>query len=171
MDKKNTFVLGVIVKAQGIKGEVKVKPYTDTPDVLCHLKHVYIEDKEYRIEASRCDNTMGYIKLQNINDRNIAEQMRGKEIYVDKNNAPKLPKDRYYIQDLLGCSVWDDDETYLGELNDVMQNGANDVYIIKNDNGEILVPVLKSVIKKIDINKKEIILIKNRLMEVALYEY
>ena len=171
MDKKNTFLLGVIVKAQGIKGEVKVKPYTDTPDVLCGLKRVIIDDQEVNIESSRSDNTMTYMKLEGINDRNMAEAYRGSELYVEKQEAPKLPKDRYYIDDLIGCMVFDDEKNELGELINVMQNGANDVYVIKNPKGEILVPVLKSVIKKIDIRKKEITLIKARLMEVAMYGY
>ena len=171
MNSSNTFLLGVIVKAQGIKGEVKVKPYTDRPDVLCRLKYVLIEDKKLRVEQSRNDKTMGYLKLEGIEDRDAAETLRGKEIYVDKKDAPKLPEGRHYIDDLIGCSVYDDKNKTLGTLTAVMQNGANDVYIIKNENGEILVPVLKSVIKKIDISKKEIILIRDRLSEVALYEY
>jgi len=171
MNEQNTFLLGVIVKAQGIKGEVKVKPYTDTPDVLCRLKHVTIEGIEYDIEKSRCDKNMAYFKLHGIDDRDMAEKFRGKELYTNKDNAPKLPKDRHYITDLLNCSVYDDNKEYLGELINILQNGANDVYVIKNQMGEILVPVLKSVIKEIDINKKEIILIKARLLEVALYEY
>ncbi|MEX1376564.1 MAG: ribosome maturation factor RimM [Eubacteriales bacterium] len=171
MNEKNTFLLGVIVKAQGIKGEVKVKPYTDTPDVLCHLKHIIIKDKKVDIQSARADNTMAYIKLAGIEDRDMAEGLRGVEIYVEKENAPKLPSGRYYIDDLLGCMVFDDENEELGSLINVMQNGANDVYVIKNKNGEILVPVLNSVIKEIDIEKKEIVLIKHRLAEVALYEY
>lgn len=149
MSKNNTFLLGVIVKAQGIKGEVKVKPYTDTPDVLCRLKHIYIDGSEYDITSGRSDKTMAYLKLKGIDDRDMAEILRNKEIYVDKIKAPKLPKDRYYIDDLLGCSVYDDAEELLGTLNNIMQNGANDVYVINGAKGEILVPVLKSVIKKL----------------------
>lgn len=171
MNEKNTFLLGVIVKAQGIKGEVKVKPYTDTPDVLCNLRHVIIEGKTVKIDASRCDNTMAYLKLEGIDDRDMAEGMRSKEVSVEKIHVPKLPKDRHYINDLLGCMIYDDNKELLGELTDILQNSANDVYVIKNAKGEILVPVIKSVIKSIDISKKEIILIKARLMEVAFYEY
>jgi 16S rRNA processing protein RimM len=171
MNEKNTFLIGVIVKAQGIKGEVKVKPYTDTPDVLCHLTHVIIEGEIVKVDASRCDNTMAYIKLEGVDDRNMAEEMRSKEIYVEKSHVPALPKGRHYINDLLGCAVYDDEKQSLGELTDILQNGANDVYVIKNPKGEIMVPVIKSVIKSIDASKKEIILIKERLMEVAVYEY
>lgn len=170
MSNKNTFLLGVIVKAQGIKGEVKVKPYTDTPDVLCRLKSIFIDDSEYDITSSRSDNTATYFKLEGVDDRNMAETLRSKEIYVDKSNAPKLPKDRYYIDDLIGCSVCDDSGEELGELVNILQNGANDVYVIKGAKGEILIPALKSVIKKIDIRKGEITLIKERLKEVAVYE-
>ena len=170
MRNSNTFLLGVIVKAQGIKGEVKVKPYTDTPDVLCRLKSVFIDGSEYDITSSRSDKTMAYFKLNGVDDRDMAETLRGREIYVDKAKAPKLPKDRYYIDDLIGCSVFDDEGQLLGRLNNILQNGANDVYVISGEKGEILVPVLKSVIKKIDIRKSEITLIKERLKEVALYE-
>ena len=171
MKSDNTFLLGVIVKAQGIKGEVKVKPYTDTPDVLCRLKFVMSDGTRLHIESSRSDKSMAYLKLEGIDDRDAAEMLRNKEIYVDKKDAPRLPNDRYYIDDLIGCKVYDSESTFLGTIINIMQNGANDVYIIKNENGEILVPVLKSVIKKTDIDKKEIVLIKERLAEVALYEY
>lgn len=171
MNEKDTFLLGVIVKAQGIKGEVKVKPYTDTPDVLCRLKHVILKNQKVDIQSARADKTMAYIKFYGIDERDAAEGLRGVEIYVEKENAPKLPKGRYYIDDLIGCMVLDDSNEQLGSLVNVMQNGANDVYVIKNNKGEILVPVLNSVIKEINIEKKEIILIKQRLGEVALYEY
>jgi len=170
MSNKDTFLLGVIVKAQGIKGEVKVKPYTDTPDVLCHLKNIFIEGSEYDIVSGRCDYTMTYLKIKGVDDRDMAETFRGKEIYVDKSKAPKLPNDRYYIDDLIGCSVYDDTGELLGRLTNIMQNGANDVYAIKGAKGEILVPVLKSVVDNIDIHKREITLKKERMMEVAVYE-
>lgn len=170
MSNKNTFLLGVIVKAQGIKGEVKVKPYTDTPDVLCRLKSVLIDGSEYEITSSRSDNTATYFKLKGVDDRDMAETLRSKEIYVDKTKAPKLPKDRYYIDDLIGCNVYNDLGEQLGKLINILQNGANDVYVIKGAKGEILVPVLKSVIDSINIKKGEIILVEEMLKEVALYE-
>ncbi len=171
MNSNNTFLLGVIVKAQGIKGEVKVKPYTDTPDALCRLKYVIVDGKQLKVQKGRSDKSMAYLKIEEIDDRDAAELLRNKEIYVDRKDAPKLPDGRHYIEDLLGCSMYDTDGNLLGILENIMQNGANDVYVIKNKNGEILVPVLKSVIKKIDIKKKEIVLLKERLEEVALYEY
>jgi len=171
MNGKSTFLLGVVVKAQGIKGEVKVKPYTDTPDVLCGLKHLILKNEKVNIQNVRADKTMAYIKITGIDDRDAAESLRGVEIYIEKENAPKLPANRYYIDDLIGCMVLDDSGEQLGRLTNVLQNGANDVYVIENEKGEILVPVLKSVIKEIEIDKKKIILIKQRLMEVALYEY
>lgn len=171
MNSNNTFLLGVIVKAQGIKGEVKVKPYTDTPDALCRLKYVIVDGKQLKVQKGRSDKSMAYLKIEGIDDRDAAELLRNKEIYVDRKDAPKLPDGRHYIEDLLGCSMYDTDGNLLGILENIMQNGANDVYVIKNKNGEILVPVLKSVIKKIDIKKKEIVLLKERLEEVALYEY
>lgn len=170
MNTNDTFLIGVIVKAQGIKGEVKVKPFTDTPDVLCTLEHVIIDGKKIKIIKSRSDNTMAYLLLDGIANRNMAEDMRSKEIYVDKKYAPQLPKDRYYIDDLIGCQVADDKGKPLGELVDVLINSANDVYVIKKENKEILVPAMKSVVEKIDIDKKLIVLVEKRLKEVAVYD-
>ncbi|MBN2878942.1 MAG: 16S rRNA processing protein RimM [Clostridia bacterium] len=168
---KDTFLLGVIVKAQGIKGEVKVKPYTDTPDVLCRIKSVIINNEPMYIDKARCDRTMAYIKLKGIEDRDQAEAMKGLELSVDKKEAPALPEGRYYVDDLIGCTALDDEGAEIGKLIDVIQNSANDVYVIKNEKGEILIPALKSVIKSVDIQKKEVVFVKERLSEVALYEY
>jgi len=168
---KDTFLLGVIVKAQGIKGEVKVKPYTDTPDVLCRIKTVIINNEPMHIEKARCDQSMAYIKLKGVEDRDQAEGMKGLQLSVDKKDAPSLPEGRYYVDDLIGCTALDDEGTAMGTLKDVIQNSANDVYVIKNRQGEILIPALKSVIKSVDIQKKEVVFVKEKLSEVALYEY
>jgi len=168
---KDTFLLGVIVKAQGIKGEVKVKPYTDTPDVLCRIKSVIINNEIMHIEEARSDRSMAYIKLKGIEDRDQAEALKGFELSVEKKDAPALPEGRYYVDDLIGCTALDDEGTTIGTLKNVIQNSANDVYVIKNDNGEILIPALKTVIKSVDIQKKEVVFVKEKLSEVALYEY
>lgn len=169
MDSNNFFKLGIIVKAQGIKGEVKIKPFTDTPDVLCTLKCVLLDGEKVNVIKSRCDNTMVYMLFEGIDNRNQAETLRLKEITISREDAPKPDDGRYYLSDLINCLVFDDEGVELGKLTDIIQGGGNDVYVIKKRGKEILVPVLKSVIKSIDIDKKKIILLSSKLKEVAVY--
>lgn len=166
----NNLILGVIVKAQGIKGEVKVKPFTDTPDDLCRLKHVIIDGKKVNIVKSRCDKTMAYILFEGVADRNEAETLRLKEVSVLREHAPKPQEGRHYVSDLLGCEVFDDGNKLLGKLADIIQGGGSDVYVIKHRGKEILVPALKSVIQSINIEEKKIMLVSDRLKEVAVYD-
>ena len=93
-----------------------------------------------------------------------------KYICVDRKNAIKLPEGRYFIFDLIGCNVITDTGENIGKVTDVMQPGANDVYVVKNDKSEVLIPAVKSFVLDIDINKKQIIVKGDMLQEVAVYE-
>ena len=167
-------VIGEILKPQGVKGEVKVRPITCDPGRFADLKTVYFKRGEaFEARAMRFvrgDADAVYLIFQGVNDRDAAEKLRGELIYVDRAHAVQLPADAEFICDLIGCVARDDEGNEIGTLYEVMQPGAGDVYAFKGPRGDVLVPALKSVVLGVDVVKKEMLLSKARLKEVAVYE-
>lgn len=161
------FTIGKILKPHGIRGDVRVLPMTDDPRRFELLNPVKIFDKSLSqlltIEKVWYHKQFVMLKFIGINDMTAAETLRGAEIKIDDSEALPLGKDEYYIRDLLGlCVVTDSDET-LGELSDVLQTGANDVYVVKNKDGdEILIPAIAQCVLGVDM--------KTRAMTVHLLE-
>ena len=167
-------VIGEILKPQGVKGEVKVRPITSDPERFFDLETVYFEEKgAYRpvkVHVNRMDDAAAYLTIEGVDDRNAAEALRGKLIYIDRAHAVQLPEDTEFICDLIGCHGRDDSGRDLGELTEVLQPGGNDVYVFRGPLGEVLVPALKSVVTKVDVANKEMLFDAKRLSEVAVFE-
>lgn len=156
------FEVGQIVNTFGIKGDVKVKPFTDDVERFEELKKVYICKKEkleeVEIEQVKYHKDMVLLKLKGIDNMNEAEKLKGLYLKIDRKNAKKLPKDTYFIADLLGLEVYSDENEYLGKVDDIFPTGANDVYVVKDENGkQLLLPGTSEVIKEIDLEKEKII--------------
>ena len=147
---------GEIVTTHGLKGEMKVLPWVDSPDILCEFDRCRIGGAEYKIEACRIQKSCNLLKVKGIDTVEAAQVLRGKMLYVDRRDL-KLPKGRYLVQDLIGLTVVDADtgETY-GTLTDVSQTGANAVYHMATDKGEILIPAIPDVV--VEINLKQDVL-------------
>jgi len=159
--------IGQIISTHGIKGEVKIYPLTDDVKRFKKLKQVWMESPDgYRaqkVESVKFVKDFPIIKLENINTMNDAEKLRNKYIYVDRENAVKLPKDTYFIADLIGMQVFTEEEKLLGTLTDVFSTGANDVYEITPPEGKsFLIPAIGDVILDVDI--------EGRRMKVKLLE-
>ncbi len=151
----NKIKIGKAVSVTGLKGELRVYHYTDYKERFSEIKEVYLENKKYNIEGVRYMKEMVILKLAGINDRNEAEKHRNKDIFIDESEKRVLPEDTYYISELLGLMVYDQNEKYLGELCDVIQNSSQDIYEIKMENGnKFMIPAVEEFIKKIDIEKK-----------------
>lgn len=156
------FEVGQIVNTFGVKGMLKVKPFTDDAKRFEELKKVYICKKEkleeVEIEEVKYHKDMVLLKVKGIDDMNEAEKVKGLYLKIDRKNAKKLPKDTYFIADLLGLEVYSDTGELLGKVDDIFRTGANDVYVIKNENGkQLLLPGIPDVIKEIDLEKEKII--------------
>ena len=151
--------IGKIVNTYGIKGQLKIVPYTDNIKRFEKLKKIYINEKEYLIENVKYIKNIVILKLQGINTIEQAEEYRNLYIYIDKKDAIKLPKDTYFIRDLIGIEVYTNDGEKLGRIDDIFKTGSNDVYVVRNSLGkQILLPAISSVIEKIDLeNKKGIV--------------
>ena len=160
--------IGLILKPQGIRGEIKVLPLTDDPSRFIGLKQAFLSEEKtpVRIMGARIGRDAVYLFLERIYDRTAAEGLRGQYLYIDREHAVKLPEGRYFIADLIGCEAVGLDGTSLGTLKEVLQPGANDVYVIQRPDGtELLVPVVDAFVKDIDIQAKRIIIDSSMLEE------
>lgn len=163
--------VGEIIKAQGIVGEVKVKPLTDDSGRFEKLRVLYIDGKPLRVLGLRVERNYVYIKLQGVDDRNAAELLRGKFLQIDRVNAVDLDDDEYFIADLIGCDVVADG-CGLGRITDVFQyGGAADVITARALNGkEFRFPFLKRIVESVDIAGKKFNVKKECLDEVCVYD-
>ena len=152
--KKQFLEAGKIVTTHGIRGEVKVMPYTDTPELLCEFDRLFIGKNRDEINVIRArvfKNTV-IMKLEGIDTPEDAEKLRNKLLYMHRDDL-ELDDDTYFIQDLIGLEVSDADSGKVyGKIADVMQTGANDVYVIKGDDREYLVPAIADVVVSTDVD-------------------
>lgn len=152
--------VGVISSTHGIRGEVKVFPTTDDPDRFRKLKQVILdtgrEQKSLEIEGVKFFKQFVILKFKDIDNINDIEKYKGKSLYVTREHAVKLKKDEYFIADLIGMTVKEEDGAILGTVSDVLQTGANDVYVVAlADGGEVLIPAIKDCILSVDMEKRE----------------
>lgn len=156
--KKEYLEAGKIVNTHGIKGEVKIMPYTDVPELLCEFDRLFLDRKEIFIERARVAKNMVIAKLEGVNTPEQAEKLRNKILYMHRDDL-ELDDGTYFIQDLIGVEVKDaDTDVVYGKITDVMQTGANDVYVIKGDGKEYLIPAIADVVISTDIDNNSMII-------------
>ena len=148
--------VGVITTTHGVRGEVKVFPTTDDPARFKKLKNVILDTGKEKIDLEvagvKFFKNMVILKFKGIDDINDVEKYRKKSLYVTRENAVKLKKNEYFIADLIGLKVESDEGEDLGTLSDVLQTGANDVYVLsKEGEDDILLPAIKECVKEVDI--------------------
>ena len=161
------FEIGQIVNTSGLKGILKIKPFTDDIKKFSNLKTIYIKTKsgltEFKIEQVRYVKNMVMLKLAGIDKVEEAEKYRNLYIKILRDQEEELEEGSYYVVDILGCKVNTDANQELGKIVDVFQTGSNDVYVVKDEQGkQILLPAIKQVIKNVDI--------KNKIITVHLLE-
>ena len=148
--------IGQIVNTNGLKGFLKVKPFTDDITRFEIFETIYIQIKnelvEYKIEDVKYVKNMVLLKLEGIDDINQAEKFRNFYLKINRKDAAPLEENSYYIVDLIGCTVKTEDGEVLGQVDDVFPTGSNDVYVVKNELGkQVLLPAIADVIKNVDI--------------------
>ncbi|MDO5292081.1 MAG: ribosome maturation factor RimM [bacterium] len=153
--------VGVISNTHGIRGEVKVFPTTNDASRFDYLKEVILdtgkEQMTLHVSNVKYFKQFVILKFKEFDNINDIERYKGKDLFVTRENAVPLEEGEYYIADLIGCKVVTDEGNDLGELIDVMETGANDVYVVKTkDRGEVLLPYIDECILNIDIDNKEI---------------
>lgn len=159
---ENYTIVGMITNTHGIKGELKVFPLTDDMERFNYLKQAYIgEDKtKVNLEKVRYHKNLAIIKFKEYNDINEVKKFKDNYIYVDDEEKVILPKDHFFIYDLIDSQVFDMESNLIGTLVDVLKGSSNDVYVVKNlgKNKEYLIPAVKQFIIKVDILEKKIII-------------
>ncbi|WP_298704346.1 ribosome maturation factor RimM [uncultured Veillonella sp.] len=158
MNQNELITIGVIVAPHGVRGDLRIMPTTDFPDRFLTMEDCYIDGKQYHITSARYHKQFILATFKEIPDRNAAELMGRKEIQVSREDLVELPEGRYYIFDIIGLTVFDTEGVELGKVSDVLQPGANDVYVVqKEGEPDLLLPVLDDVILEIDVPGGKII--------------
>ncbi len=158
--KKKYLEAGKIVSVHGIRGEVKIVSYCDSPGLLCGLNRLFLgkDHTEVTVERSRVHKGMVISKLSGIDTPEQAEQLRDTVLYMDRDDI-KLGDRTYFIQDLIGITVRDaDTDLVYGKITDVMQTGANDVYVVNGNGREYLVPAIADVVTETDIENNTMLI-------------
>ena len=172
--KQEYLLLGEIVRPQGIRGEVKVRHYTDDPERFYDLDVVFLKRgesyDEMTVTDARVQGDDVYLKLEGIDDRNEAEKLRNIQLWVDRENAVELGEDEVFIADILGAKAFDTKGNQLGILKDVLTPGGVDVFVLKTPKGTLMFPALKEVLLEMNADEGRLVLDENKLEEVALYE-
>lgn len=162
-------IIGEVLKPQGIRGELKVKTFTDFSEDVKKFGTVYIDDTPYKILSFRVGpDGAAYMSLRGIPDRNAAELFRGKKLEGDREDAPPLEEGRHYIVDILGLSCETEEGEVLGRVKNIV-NLASDVYTLEKNGKEILFPSVNGVIVEVDIEGGKIVVNKKKFDEIAVY--
>ena len=152
--------VGVITTTHGVRGEVKVFPTTDDPARFKKLKNVILDTgktrKELEITGVKFFKNMVILKFKGFDNMNDVENFRQAKLLVTRENAVELGEDEYFIADLIGLAAFSDEGEALGVITDVLQTGANDVYVIsKEGQADLLVPAIHDCIKEVDIARQK----------------
>ena len=151
MEKKDRLRVGVITSPHGVHGEVNVFPTTDDPKRFLDLKKIYLDTKkeliECEIKSVKFFKNMVILSFNGMDDRNAIEKYRQCDLLIDREDAMELGEDEYFICDLIGLDIIDEDDKKIGVLKDVMTSAANDVYVVeKTDGEELLIPAIRDCI-------------------------
>lgn len=150
-------LIGKIVNAVGLKGEVKVYCYTDRKERFEELERIWVEEEPREIQNVRYHGNVAILKLCGIEDRNASEAQKNKGVYIEETDLAELPEGTYYIRDLIGMKILDEKGQPLGTLNNVLQNSAQDLYEIRLEEGrKILLPVVREFVLDVDPEQKTI---------------
>ena len=147
-------MIGTVLKPQGIRGEVKIKPYAARVEMFSSWKNLYLEDhgaySPVPVKASRIHDGFVYAFLADCSSADDAEAFRGRDLYIDREHAAPPEDGAVYIADLIGCEAVDEDGNPVGTLTDVLQYGSVDTWVFRTHSGTLMAPALLSVFPQVD---------------------
>lgn len=152
--------IGTVVNAVALRGEVKVYHFSDYKERFEELDEVILErkgkGKTYEIEKVRYQKDMVILKLKGVDDRNAAEALKEYDIMITEADLRELPEDTFYVRDLIGCSVLNaENDNIIGEIRDVLQNSAQDIYVVKTASGkEAMIPAVGDFVAEVNIEER-----------------
>ena len=167
--------IGEIVRPQGIRGEVKLRAMTEDMTRYARLETVFLKQNgQYvpcGVKKGRSYDGFAFLQLEGVNDRDAAEALRGTEVYIDRAHAIKLGEDENFVCELIGLEAVDENGEKIGRLRDVLKpNSVCDVYVFDTARGELMIPALKRVVRRVDLEMGKMILDSQALGEVAVWE-
>ena len=153
--------VGKLRRPHGVQGEMLMEVHTDFPERLTEGKTVFVgtEYRPYRFTSTRHHNLGMIVKFNGISDRDSAGELRNQLVYVKTDDLPKLPEGEFYLHQIIGFKVLDENGVILGYLQEILETGANDVYLVKPEQSqeELLLPAIESVILDVNFENREII--------------
>jgi 16S rRNA processing protein RimM len=160
-DAADYLVVAHVAAAHGVRGDVRCVLVTDFPERFKPGLQVYLSEDHipYEVERARVDRNRVILKLVGVDSRDDAEALRGKTVFVPETDAVRLPRGAYFWHQIIGLRVRTTSGELLGSVAAIMETGANDVYVVRKEppeRGELLLPAIKDVIKKIDLRRGEI---------------
>lgn len=153
--------IGKIVKTHGVAGAIKAIAYTGDPERFLSLKTVYFQLKDgiqgFIIEEATILGDATLLKLKGIDNREAARNMVRQEVLVPESEQVDLPDDMFFVHDLLGLKVFDNNSVFLGVLEDVLSGAGSDIYVIRHDEQELLLPAVSEFIREIDLEERRMV--------------
>lgn len=156
--------VGKIVNVHGVMGEVRVQPWADSPDYLCQFKTLYVDKTHWpiKVERARVHKNLVIMKLEGVTDVNGGMALRNAVLYIDRKDA-KLPEGSFFLADIYGLEVLDADTgTFLGKIDDVLTLPANNVYVVKGGERELMIPAVPQFVIETNVEEGYV---RVRLME------
>ena len=165
-------MIGVVLKPQGIRGEIKIKPYAADVSLFGEWKTLYVKENDafspVSCTVSRIHDGFVYAVLAGCKTADDAEKLRGKELYIDRAHAAQPEDGAVYIADLVGCTAVDETGRTVGVLTDVLQYGSVDTWVFRTETGTLMAPALKAVFPIVDAENKTIRVVREKLEEVCV---
>lgn len=154
---------GKILKPHGLKGELKVLPYSGESENFKQFKSIFIsinnnEPKEFSISGKKFQKNLIIVKIQEIDRIEDAELLRGKEVYIDKEELPSTEEDEYYWFELIGLNAYNQDNKLLGKVESIIDSSAQPILVIKNNSEEYMVPLIDKFVKEVDLDNSKIVI-------------
>lgn len=160
-EKLTVFRIGQIVNTQGLKGEVRVYPYTDDINRFDELEYFYIDknlNNKYEVERVRYKGNMVIMKIKDIDSIELAEKLKTKNMYIGREQGRELEEGEFFVSDLIGLDVFTVDGEKVGVLKDVLQYAINDVYVVSSGEKEYLIPSIEKFVPTIDLDQNKMII-------------
>ena len=150
--------IGEIVAPRGTKGELKVKVLTDFPQRFAPTATIYVNRQPLTIDTTTWHKGMAIIKVNSIDSREDAEQLRGKTVEIPQSQLQPLPEGQYYHFQLIGLEVWTTTEELLGNITEILTAESNDNYVVSGARGELLIPAIEDVVKSVDLSRGRVVI-------------
>ena len=151
MDKQQYIEAGKILNTHGVKGEVKIQVWLDSPEFMKKFKKLYIDGTAHKVLSARQHKDMLMVLFDGVADVNAAMCLKNKTVFVDRKDA-KLPRGSYFLQDIIGATVIDESGNEVGKLADIMETPASTIYVVRGET-EHLIPAVPEFILKTDAEK------------------